>query len=195
MASVNGKIEAISIKDMPQPDNYGNTFRASLKIGEDWYSYGQIKRDAINVKNGSDWVQLAKGMDVEFMFVQNGDFRNIKKASFSITDASGAQAPQAPRPPQSTQSTQGAGTSKSFVNPAEIGQCLNLAAEVLKLDGKQLLDDKEVTKAIQWYKAVREKFNELYVGVEVPKVEVKKAKPTPVPKEEPVLEYDDELEF
>ena len=192
MPSINGKIEAISIKPMANPDTYGNTFRASLKIGEDWYGYGSLKKDAINVKSGGDWVQVAKGMDVEFMFDVNGSFKNVKKASFSITDASGAQAPQAPRIGSPTEPQQ---TGKNFVNPAEIGQCLNLAAEVLKLDGKQLLDGKEVIKAIQWYKSVREKFNTLYNDVEVAP-----RKPVPKPKakaqeEDAPFEYDDEIEF
>ena len=188
MPHMTGTIEAVSIKPLPQPDNYGNTFRASLKIGEDWISYGTIKKETINVKDGNDWVQVAKGMDVEFMYKQNGDFKNIDKKSFTITDASNAQAPQAPRVQnQAPANTQGANKG-SFVNPAEVGQCLNLAVEVLKLDGEALLDDKKVSEAIAWYKAVREKFNTLYSDVEATQPTAKKSKPKV---EEPVDEYDD----
>lgn len=189
MPHLAGSIEAISIKPLAQPDNYGNTFRASLKIGEDWLSYGTLKKDAINVKDGSNWVEVQKGMAVEFMYKQNGDFKNIDKKSFTITDATSAQpAQQRSQAPVKQQSSNGGG----FVNPAEIGQCLNLAVEVLKLNGEQLLDDTEVTKAIAWYKAVREKFNELYVGVEATETKPKK---TPTKKAPPVVEedlYDDE---
>ena len=175
MPHLSGSIEAISVKPLAQPDNYGNTFRASIKIGEDWLSYGTLKKDAINVKNGSEWVEVQKGMGVEFMYKVNGSFKNIDKKSFTITDATSAQpVQQRSQAPVKQQSSNGG----SFVNPAEIGQCLNLAVEVLKLDGKQLLDDTEVTKAIAWYKAVREKFNTLYSGVdatETPEAEPKKA--------------------
>ena len=181
MPSINGTIEALSIKPM-QPDNYGNTFRCSMKIGEDWYSYGTLNKAAINIKTGDSWTQLTKGMGVEFMYDVNGDFKNIKKKTFSITDTSGevASTPQ-PSPAQGQSAPKG-----NFVNPAEIGQCLNLAAEVLGLDGEQLLDDKEVTKAIAWYKSVRAKFNELYTDVPV--------EAQPKPKAKPVVEdsYDDD---
>ena len=184
MPHLAGNIEAISIKPLAQPDNYGNTFRASLKIGEDWLSYGTLKKDAINVKMGSDWVQVAKGMEVEFMYKQNGDFKNIDKKSFTVTDATSSAPPPSSQPQQQYNAPQA--SKGGFVNPAEIGQCLNLAAEVLKLDGKQLLDDAEVTKAIAWYKAVREKFNELYVGVEAGSVETK-----PLPKKKAVVVEED----
>ena len=188
MPHLNAVIEAIAIKPLPQPDNFGNTFRVGMKFGEDWYSYGTIKKDQLDVKVGNDWVNVQKGMEVEFMYKVNGDFKNVEKKSFSITNQEGGVAA---RPAQQAPQTHNAGqpaSKGSFVNPAEIGQCLNLAAEVLKLDGKQLLDDKEVTKAIAWYKAVREKFNELYVGVEAG------VTPKPKPKKAAVVEdnYDDD---
>ena len=65
---------------------------------------------------------------------------------------------------------------------------MNLAVEVLKLDGKQLLDDSEVKKAIVWYKAVRVKFTALY------NEEPEEVKPKTKPKAKPIVEddYDDE---
>lgn len=190
----NQVIEAISIKEMPQPDTYGNTYRANFKIGEDWYSYGAIKKDAINVKVGSDWVQLQKGMTVEFMYQQNGDWKNVNKKSFTITDASGGQAP-APKQQQSSTPKQQSGGG-SFVNPAEVGQCLNLAAEVLKLKKADLTSPEKVKEAIAWYKEVRELFTELYPTVEASSKPKPKAKP-PVEDEPPFdkdieMDYDDE---
>jgi len=186
MPSINNVVQAISIKPLAQPDNYGNTFRAALKIQDEFYSYGTLKKDSINIKDGSDWIQLQKGMEVEFMYDVNGSFKNIKKQSFTILNKEGG-VPDTPKQQQYNAPQQVAPASKgSFVNPAEIGQCLNLAAEVLKLDGKQLLDDAEVTKAIAWYKAVREKFNELYSGVEAGSVETK-----PLPKKKAVVVEDD----
>ena len=186
MPAINGKVEFLSIKEMAKPDNYENTHRASIKIGDNWYSYGTIKKDVINIKTGDSWTQLAKGMEVEFMYDQNGDFANIKKKTFSITDASGAVAPA----PVQQQAPSGSNTTNKagFVNPAEVGQCMNLAVEVLKLDGKKLLDDTEVKKAIAWYKAVRVKFTELY-NEEPEEVKPKTTKPKPAVVED---DYDDD---
>jgi len=177
MPSFNGKVEAISIKPLAQADTYGNVFRAGIKLGEDWYSWGSLKKEAIVFKNGNDWHTLAKGDEIEGMFKANGDFKNIQAKSVVLLSTGN---PPPPPPP----------VGKSFpnsssVNPAEVGQCLNLAVEVLGLDGKKLLQDDEVEKAIAWYKAVREKFSTLY-----PKVEAlaPKPKPKPVPEEE---QYDD----
>jgi len=187
MPSINGVVEVISIKPLAQPDNYGNTFRAALKIQDEFYSYGTIKKDSINIKDGSDWVELQKGMEVEFMYDVNGSFKNIKKMSFTILNKEGGVAPRPSQ--QAPQQSSGAPASKGgYVNAAEIGQCLNLAVEVLKLDSKQLLDDKEVTKAIAWYKATREKFHELYVGVGAVATE---EKPKPTPKKKPVVVEED----
>ena len=79
MPSINAAVEAISVKEMPEVDRYGNTHRANLKIGDDWFSYGAVKKPEINIKTGDSWTQLEKGMEVEFMYDVNGDWKNIKK--------------------------------------------------------------------------------------------------------------------
>lgn len=180
MPSIQSVVEAISTKEMSAPDRFGNTFRSNIKIGEDWYSYGTGKRAEISIKTNGEWKQLLKGMEVEFMYDVNGDFKNIKKQSLTITNLEGgiAAAP-VPQQQQSTpQAAKGAPT-KPFVNAAEIGQCLNLAVQVLGLGAKECLCDKEVVKAIQWYKATREKFTVLYPTVTLEEVPKREAPPTP----------------
>ena len=157
MPSQSGQIEVLSIKPLQQPDNYGNTFRCSIKVGEDWYSYGSLKKDTLSVKKGDSWVQVAKGMDIEFMYDVSGDFKNIRKKSFEVV----GDAP----PPQQQQAPQKAPVAKTGyvnINPAEVGQCLNLAESCIGLTKDELLDKEKVTQAIAWYKAVRELFTELY---------------------------------
>lgn len=186
MPHITGKIEAISIKEMAKPDNYDNKYRDSMKIGDEWFSFGTTKKPEISVKMGETWTVLQKGMEIEFMYDINGDFKNIKKKTVSITDTSGAVA-SASVQQQAPSGTQGAAKA-GYVNPAEVGQCMNLAVDVLKLDGKQLLDDTEVKKAIAWYKAVRVKFTALY------NEEPEEVKPKPKAKPVPGVEddYDDE---
>lgn len=158
MAAASGVIEAISIKPLKEVDKYGNAFRGSVKIGEDWYSYGAIKKDSINNKVGEDWHTLGKGDEVEFLFESNGDFKNIKKQSFSVTKIG------TPSPPQSqgTRSVGAAGQKYSNVNPAARGQAMNLAAEVLGYKQQDFEDEVKVKAAIEWYKETVSLFEELW---------------------------------
>jgi hypothetical protein len=170
MPALSGIVEAISIKALNEPDRFGNLHRCSIKLGEDWVSWGTTKKPEISYKEGDDYKTLQKGMEVEFMYKQNGDFKNISKTSLSVLSTAGAQA----APPSAPAQQQAAPAYKpqakgSFVNPAEVGQCLNLAADVLGLDAEGLLDPTQVTEAIKWYKEVRELFTELYPTVEVSK--------------------------
>jgi hypothetical protein len=192
MPHLNSTIEAIAIKPLPQPDNYGNTFRVGMKFGEDWYSYGTIKKDQLDVKVGNDWVTVTKGMEVEFMYKVNGDFKNVEKKSFTVTNQEGGVAPrQAPQqaPQQSANNAQSKG---SFVNPAEVGQCLNLAVECLGFSSADCTNPDKVVEAIQWYKRTRQLFSSLYPTVDL-EDELPKVKPKPKAKPAPVVEdmYDD----
>ena len=187
MAYATGNIEAISIKPMATPDSYGNTFRASFKIGEDWYGYGSIKKESINVKDGSNWIQLAKGMGVEFQFTENGDFKNVKKASFTLTDATSSAPPQ--QSYQAPQQSSGATVSRgSSVNPATVGACLNLAIEVLGYTKKDFDDEEKLIAAIRWHKGTFDRMLALYPTVEV---QVAEEKPKPVAKKKPVVVEED----
>ena len=169
MPALSGIVEAISIKALNEPDRFGNLHRCSIKLGEDWVSWGTTKKPEISYKEGDSYKTLHKGMEVEFMYKQNGDFKNISKTSLAVLSTEGAQA--AP-PPSAPAQKQAAPAYKkpyvsSNVNPAEVGQCLNLAADVLGLDAEALLDPSQVTEAIKWYKEVRELFTELYPSVVV----------------------------
>lgn len=161
MPSINAQVEAISIKEMPSPDKYGNSHRANIKVGEDWFSYGALKKPQIDIKSGGEWHELQKGMEVEFMYDVNGDFKNIKRQSFTITNTESA----APAPKPKTGGTQ-VPKNDNFVNPAEIGQCMNLAAEVLKFSGDDMLNPDKAVEAIQWYKRSRQLFTSMYPTVD-----------------------------
>jgi hypothetical protein len=188
MPAITGHVEAISIKALNEPDRFGNLHRCQILIkhgegkeGETWASWGTTKKPEISYKEGENYKTLQKGMEVEFMYVQNGDFKNIKKTSLAVLSTEGAQAAPPPSAPAQQQAAPAykPQAKGSFVNPAEVGQCLNLAVEVLGLDAEALLDTSQVTEAIKWYKEVRGVFTELYPTVEVgtkpePKTKAKK---------------------
>jgi hypothetical protein len=194
MPALSGIVQNIYIKSLSEPDRFGNLHRCGFKIGEDLVSWGTTKKPEISYKEGENYKQLQNGMEVEFMYKQNGDFKNISKTTLAVISTEGAQAAPPPSAPAQQQAAPAykPQAKGSFVNPAEVGQCLNLAADVLGLDADDLLDPQQVTEAIKWYKEVRELFTELYPSVVVG------AKPEPKAKkavEQPpmVLTDDDEI--
>jgi hypothetical protein len=202
MPHLQSTIEAVAIKPLAQPDNFGNTFRVGMKFGEDWYSYGTIKKDQLDVKVGNDWVTVTKGMEVEFMYKENTAdngtvYKNVEKKSFTITNQEGGVAPRAAQqqaPQQQGQQQQAPASKGSFVNPATVGACLNLAIEVLGYTKKDFEDEGKLRAAIKWHKTTFDKMLTLYPTVEVGEEEVVKSKPKAKPAPAPVVEdsYDDD---
>lgn len=183
-------VDAVVVKELPKPDQYKNTHRRSLKIGEDWYSCGSGKSDKFNAKTSDgDWHTLSKGDKVEFKFNINGDYKNVDMKTFSVVAVN-------PSPQQQRSKTvvSSAPANKDFVNPAEVGQCLNLAADVLGLKEKDLTNPEKVKQAISWYKEVRELFSKVYPTVEAGKNESKK-KAAPKKEDPPPFDEDEEDEI
>ena len=187
MPALSGIVEAISIKALNEPDRFGNLHRCSIKIGEDWVSWGTTKKPEISYKEGESYKTLQKGMEVEFMYVQNGDFKNIKKTSLAVISTEGAQAaaPSAPAQPQAAPPFKKPYGS-SNVNPAEVGQCMNLAAHIGGYSSHDMLDPEKACEAIQWYKRSRQLFTSLFEGVCVEET-LPKAPPKPEPKPEKAI--------
>jgi len=94
MPVMKGVVEAISVKELAAPDQYENTHRGNIKIGDDWYSMGAFKNGKageIYTKNGL----ITKGAEIEFMYDVNGTFKNVKKATVTLLKKGQAQsAPQ-----------------------------------------------------------------------------------------------------
>lgn len=144
MPHAQGQVEAISAKVMPEPDKFGNTHRYSVKIGEDWYSFGQGKRDTISLKDGSNWVELTKGTTVEFMYTLNGDFRNVKRGDVKLVGAPAPASQAAPR--QASASTYDGGSGIA------IGHAINnatslITSKVIKPEGGDVYGSIE---AVAW---------------------------------------------
>jgi hypothetical protein len=112
MPVVTGVVQRVHSKELPAPDQYDNTHRLSIQVGDEWYSVGSNKGGSYINK---DVRNLEEGYDVEFMYQQNGDFRNVKKASFTINGT--------PRP-QTTSSSPPSTASKP---PARIDNSVGMA--------------------------------------------------------------------
>jgi hypothetical protein len=180
MPALSGIVEAISIKALNEPDRFGNLHRCSIKLGEDWVSWGTTKKPEISYKEGENYKTLQKGMEVEFMYVQNGDFKNIKKTSLAVISTEGAQASPPPSAPAQQQAAPA--YKKPYVggtiNPATVGACLNLAIEVLGYTKSDFEDEGKLKEAILWHKTTFDRMMELYPTVEAgtkPEPKAKKA--------------------
>lgn len=185
MPSINAQVEAISIKEMPSPDKYGNSHRANIKVGEDWFSYGALKKPQINIKSGGDWHELQKGMEVEFMYDVNGDFKNIKKQSFTITNVESATSTPTPKPKNTgTSST----ANKDFVNPAALGNAGNYLMHSLEFKHEDMMDDDKILEGLVKYHKSREQLARFWEKAEALAKEEKP--PFKADKEEDT--YDDE---
>jgi len=127
---VQGEIEALSIKPLAKPDNYDNLFRLGFKVGDHWYSAGSLKKQEWNVKKDNKWYTVGKGSEIAFTYVQNGDFRNVKRGDIIFVEIV-----ESDFQPQGTQSgTQSPQSGGSGHNPAEIGQIMNLAVQAYGID-------------------------------------------------------------
>jgi len=90
---VEGTIDKLAIKELPEPDPYGNSYAVSVNIGGQWYGLGRKKKPAANVKNGQNWHKLAEGDQIEAVcnVVEKGDriYYNIKATDVTLKQASG----------------------------------------------------------------------------------------------------------
>lgn len=202
LQKITGKIKKVGAYPLSAPKtvNFNGeektfTHRHALQMetGE-WIGFGESHLDSFLVKDDDGNFQiLGAGSEVLIKYTASGDYKNAKKSHLTVLDLvvgeKYSKAPKSQTPNKSSPSKPAPIGNKDFVNPAEVGQCLNLSVDVLGLDSKQLLDKDEVTKAIQWYKEVRGLFSDLY-----PKVEAAAPKEKKAPAPEPVVEdeYDDQ---
>lgn len=196
MPAFNNTVEFISIKPLANPDRYGNTFRASIKMGEEWYSWGQIKKEQISFNTGRGWHDLKKGDTIEGMFKVNGDFKNIQPKTVSLVSAGeGGQAPapsqQASKPQQQQQQSGG-----SFVNPAALGNAGNYLMHTLEFTHEDMMDDAKVTEGLVKYHKSREQLSKFWEKAEkLAKEDKPPFTPTKKKATKAEPEYDEELDM
>lgn len=157
-------VEAVSVKPMQTPDQFNNTHRYSIMVDKNWYSCGSGKSERLNVKDAEgNYQTLSKGDKVEFKYTENGQWKNIDMKTFSLLEIGGSTSEEnkSVKPVQTVQKI------GEFVNPAEVGQCINLAGSVLGFTEQDFTNDAKIKNAIAWYKSVRERFSNLYPTIEI----------------------------
>ena len=109
---IEGKIDKVFVKDFGEVDQYGNQYMVNINIDGQWYGMGKKKKPSANIKNGSNWHQLAEGDVIEAVcetVERNGKtYYNIKASDVTLKEAgsgggsnsgySGAAAPKRAAP-------------------------------------------------------------------------------------------------
>lgn len=147
MAHISGTINKIFCSPIEGGDQFGNTHRHSVYLEgvEGAFGFGSRKTDKLYIKSAGGEVRI--GDEIEFMYQQNGKYKNAKPATVVRTKEatnrdSGTQSPVngGQGRPQSVDNGQ--------PNPAAVGQVLNLAVELKLINKLGELQDVNVARAV-----------------------------------------------
>jgi hypothetical protein len=118
MKLIEGVVEAISAKDLPEEDQWGNTHRISLKIGEDWVGLGSAKKPNVSIKEGQGWYEVKKGDQVAVVAQENGNFLNAKRGDVKLVKKGGGSGAASS---QTTKTVTSSASSKTSESRAGVG--------------------------------------------------------------------------
>ena len=162
MPFISGTINKIYPNAIEGGDQFGNTFRHTvyLKNVDGGFSFGSSKSEELYLKSSGE---LRAGDTIEFMFDENGKYKNVKRGSVQKTAAAEDKGGSSSSPPAGKTKAQGS-ASQSFggPNPAMLGQIMNFAKDLLGYSTEDLLDVDKVREAIIFYKESRALFEDNY---------------------------------
>jgi len=116
MKLIEGVVEAISAKDLPEEDQWGNTHRISLKIGEDWVGLGSAKKPNVSIKEGQGWYEVKKGDQVAVVAQENGNFLNAKRGDVKLVKKGSGTQSQSGTSSRGSQSSSGKTSASTSVS-------------------------------------------------------------------------------
>ena len=209
MPVLQGTVQQVYVKKFDQPkvskpfkDSHTgemktitSTHSRTMKINDQWVGLGDYspKFD----ESGSTWTSngtLQAGTEVVVNYTEstgkNGTvYKNTKLSKVMITGGKTDPVPRADQP----QSSGGASSSYSGkANPAEVGQAINLAAQVLGYTQADFSDASKISSAVAWYKSTKEVWTKAFDGeAQAP---AQAPKPAPVAEPEPPV-GDDYIPF
>ena len=195
------KAGAYPFKDGPRSYEYEgktitNTHRLSLQLDDgNWYGLGDTdKTDFIVKDNEGAWKIVGAGSQVliQYKLSDCGKFRNSKKSLLTVlTLVEGKRYEPAGGSSPSAATNSGGAASSNGVNPAEVGQAINLTG--LTLDELTKLDDFKVKAYVGMYKVAKERFTAAFNEPNTPAQSAHV--PSPVPAPEPEPEFTDLIPF
>lgn len=149
MPMTSGQVEAVSVKPLASEDQYGNTHRCAFKVGEDWYSAGSTRGGSYINKNVPE---LQAGMIVEFMFDINGDFKNVKRPTLSVTGGSPAVPPPSSVQPSSRSAGNTGGATPAVSSAVGMGVGMAINNAILLVANGKIHDSEIEAKACEIYR-------------------------------------------
>jgi hypothetical protein len=127
MKQAQGTVQKVFIKELPSPDKYGNTHRASftLKGVDGFFNLGAMKgRPYI----GSIKKELKEGDTIAFFYEENGNYRNVKKQTIVLSQPS-----DQPQKGSSGQGSQSFSSRSGYSNIGmAVGASINQAIALLQ---------------------------------------------------------------
>lgn len=110
MAAISGTVTKVFVKELPTPDTYENTHKASIKVDDgEWINLGGMKGPKLTVRDGKGWKELTEGCVVEFLYKErpgnNGMvFRDAKRSEVKVLEwaTGGSQSVSKPAPAATT---------------------------------------------------------------------------------------------
>jgi hypothetical protein len=136
---VEGKIDKLFVKDFGEQDDYGNQYGLSMNINGQWFGLGKKKKPAANIKDGSNWHQLAEGDVIEAVsqsVERNGrTYNNVRSSDITLKESgngggnssAGAGAGNAVRPTQQVNSAGGGDRQDAIMRQS----AMNYAAQII----------------------------------------------------------------
>lgn len=184
MLVAKGVVEVITFKEIAGgPDKYGNTHRASVKIGDTWINniniaakaeYGpQIRYNAGN-KAKPDYQTLEKGDEVRMIVTaneyNNKTYYNGSTSKIKLTKkGAGAPAQKPAQAGNTAPASSGSGWKKDTTG-VEVGHALNAGAQIVGIEDFDVLLETakevhvETIKLKEWYRKANPNMSDYDVG-------------------------------
>lgn len=164
MALAEGTIGFISVKPIPEekqkPNAFGKTptHRISFVLQEKegvWFSLPPATRDHAQVKYQGNWVPLNAGDKIEFRYVENNGFNNVKTSDISVVEKAKQQPtiPEGEKPAHKSSSSpaQAKAIKKTYSRKVSSGDLIGHAVKCVCNMGVRPDDPKFIDTAKQVY--------------------------------------------
>jgi hypothetical protein len=115
---IQGVIEKILWKDAGTPDQFGNTHRLSIKVGDSWIGFGKKKANSrgefkVSIKKGAGWEDVCEGDEIALVTTESNGYLNGKTNDIKIVKKGNASSSGGPAPTSSkSDSSRGAPVAK-----------------------------------------------------------------------------------
>lgn len=185
MAHISGTVNKIYVNSINQ-DQFGNCFKHTvyLKNVEGAFYFGSSKSEDLYLKSTGE---IRVGDTIEFMFEENGKYKNVKRATVIKNSAAESKGSL---PLRKSKSQGGESYSTEYddrpIGPV-IGQCLNFGIDLGIIDINNTDDPNAIRNTIIAYRRLKRQIYDLWDAAD--------KEPQPFVDESPQEQFDDDIPF